>query len=230
MVVASVSLHILETTATDSLACLEAWLGRRYGCRMVTLRLATADDARAIADIYAPSVTDASTSFELTPPTESEIERRMTLTASHAPWLVCATTSEVLGFAYASRHRDRAAYQWSVDASVYVSAGQQRRGVGRALYASLFALLRLQGFYTVHAGIALPNPGSVGLHEAVGFRLIGVYPAVGYKRGAWRDVGWWQLPLRERVGDPAPPLSVADARALPGWEEALVCGLHLLRP
>jgi len=111
----------------------------------------------------------------------------------------------VVGYAYGSKHRDRAAYAWSVDVSVYVDAAHHRAGIGRALYSSLLALLRLQGFYAAHAGITLPNVASVGLHESFGFRLVGIYAKVGYKRSAWHDVGWWQLPLRERKGKPAPP-------------------------
>jgi phosphinothricin acetyltransferase len=126
---------------------------------------------------------------------------------------------------YASRHHERAAYQWSVDVAVYVHAAHQRRGVGRALYQALFSLLRLQGFCVAHAGITLPNAASVGLHESLGFRPVGVFPAVGWKFGAWRDVGWWRLPLQELVATPAPPLSLAEAQALPAWPAAMVARL-----
>ncbi len=199
---------------------------------MSTLRLATAADAEAIAAIYAPSVDGAATSFERVAPTAAEMRARIAATLEIAPWLVCDTTASdgcgVIGFAYACRHRERAAYQWSVDASVYIRGDQHRRGVARALYASLFALLRLQGFHAVHAGIALPNAASVGLHEGLGFRAIGVYPAVGYKLGAWRDVGWWQLRLRDRGPgpevEPPPPLTLAEAQSLPGWSQAMAAG------
>ena len=183
--------------------------------------MAQADDAAAIAAIYAPSVTDAATSFELVPPSAEEVAARIAQILAHAPWLVLTRRGEVAGFAYASRHRERAAYQWSVDTSVYVRADLCRAGIGRRLYSSLVILLRIQGFYAAHAGITLPNPGSVALHEAMGFRPIGTEPSVGYKLGAWHDVGWWQLALRERVAAPAPPLSLRDAEARPGWAEAL---------
>jgi len=149
----------------------------------------------------------------------------MAAVLEYAPWLVCADgrgpRGPVLGYAYASRHRDRAAYQWSVDVSVYVHETARRKGIGRALYTSLFALLHLQGFCAAHAGITLPNEASVGVHECLGFRPVGVYPSVGFKLGAWRDVGWWQLPLRERQGEPAPPLSFAAVLRLPGFAAAL---------
>jgi L-amino acid N-acyltransferase YncA len=187
-----------------------------------TIRMASARDAAQVAAIYAPYVVGAATSFELEPPDAGEIGRRIETVLPFAPWLVCVDGGqEVIGYAYTSRHRDRAAYQWSVDVAVYIRADHHRRGVGRALYEALFPLLRLQGFYLAHAGITLPNPGSVGLHEALGFRPIGVYPAVGWKLGSWRDVGWWQLPLGTRPPVPAPPLSLASARTLPAWKDLL---------
>jgi L-amino acid N-acyltransferase YncA len=188
------------------------------------IRLAGPGDAAQVAAIYAPHVTGASTSFEVAPPDAAEMAARIASTLAHMPYLVLETGGEVLGFAYASKHRERAAYQWSVDVSVYVHERARRRGVGRALYESLFALLRLQGFYAAHAGITLPNPASVGLHEALGFRPVGVYRSVGFKRGAWHDVGWWQLPLRERTGTPDPPRSLAEARRDPEWGRALAAG------
>ena len=188
---------------------------------MDNVRLARSGDAAAVAAIYAPSVTGAATSFELTPPSAGEIAERIARVSPHAPWLVMDRDGELTGFAYAARHRERAAYQWSVDTSVYVRADQRRTGVGRTLYRVLLALLRVQGFYAAHAGITLPNPASVALHEAVGFGRIGVEPCVGFKLGAWHDVGWWQLALRARSGEPQPPLSVHDAQARQGWREAL---------
>jgi len=194
------------------------------------IRLAGPGDAAQVAAIYAPHVTGASTSFEYAPPDAAEMAARIASTLAYTPYLVLDTAGEVLGFAYASKHRERAAYQWSVDVSVYVHERAQRRGVGRALYESLFALLRLQGFYAAHAGITLPNPASVGLHEALGFRPVGVYRSVGFKRGAWHDVGWWQLPLRERTGTPDPPRSLAEAQRDPEWARALAAGEAALNP
>ena len=190
---------------------------------MIPLRLATPSDAPALAAIYAPVVTRTATSFELEPPDDAEMARRISVTLGYAPWLVHTTgdpEAPVIGYAYAGRHRERAAYQWSVDVSVYVADGHRGRGIGRTLYTVLFALLRLQGFYAAHAGITLPNQASVGLHEALGFRPVGVYPAVGFKQGAWHDVGWWQLPLQERTGIPAPPLSLEQARTRAEWSAA----------
>jgi L-amino acid N-acyltransferase YncA len=190
---------------------------------MDRIRMATADDGDALAAIYAPNVTDSAISFELVPPTADEMRRRVAATLEHAPWLVLERGGEIAGYAYATRHRERAAYQWSVDVSVYVAAAHKRAGVGRALYLCLFDLLRLQGFYLAHAGVTLPNPASVGLHESLGFRPVGVYPAVGYKLGAWRDVGWWRLPLRDLdpSREPEPPRSITSATRDPRWTAAL---------
>lgn len=193
------------------------------------IRLAAAADAAPVAEIYAPFVVGTPTSFETDAPGEKEMAARIASTLAYAPYLVYAPENGVLGFAYASKHRERAAYRWCVDVSVYVREGSHRRGIARGLYTSLFALLRLQGFYAAHAGITLPNPASVGLHEALGFVPVGVYRGVGYKLGAWHDVGWWQLPLRDRAGDPAPPLSMKDAQARAEWAGALAAGLPLIR-
>jgi L-amino acid N-acyltransferase YncA len=187
------------------------------------IRMAEPTDAQAIAEIYRPIVADTIISFEFEPPDAAEMERRRAAIAAFAPWLVFDERG-VAGYAYASKHRERAAYQWCVDVSVYVADEQRRRGVGRALYTSLLALLRLQGFYTAHAGITLPNEASVALHESLGFRRVALYPKVGFKMGRWHDVGWWQLELQPRVGTPAPPRTLADTERRPEWAAALRSG------
>jgi L-amino acid N-acyltransferase YncA len=193
------------------------------------IRLATERDAEEIAAIYAPNVTDTIISFELEPPTADEMRLRIEGTLERYPWLVCERRGRVLGYTYAGAHGSRAAYQWSVDVSVYVHEEAHMTGVGRALYTSLFAALNLQGFYNAYAGATLPNPASVGLHESVGFRPVGVYRGVGYKLGAWHDVGWWHLPLRERIADPDPPSDLPSVLGSEGWDAALASGLPLLR-
>ncbi len=193
-----------------------------------TIRLATERDAEQIAAIYAPNVTDTVISFESEPPGADEMRRRIQLTLERYPWLVCERQGRLLGYAYAGAHGSRAAYRWSVDVSVYVHEDARRMGVGRALYASLFAALELQGFYNAYAGATLPNPASVGLHESVGFQPVGIYRGVGYKMGAWHDVVWWHLSLRERVVDPDPPTYLPSVVGSGEWEAALRTGLPLL--
>jgi phosphinothricin acetyltransferase len=186
-----------------------------------TIRFATPKDARAIREIYAPFCEGTPVSFETQPPSVAEIRRRITKTLKALPWLVSEQAGKVVGYAYASRHRERAGYRWSVDVSVYVRAGYRGRGIGRALYSSLFAILELQGFRNIVAGISLPNPASVALHESMGMQKIGVYPGIGFKCGRWHDVGWWQLASGAREGEPEEPRELPTVRDLPECEAAL---------
>ena len=171
-------------------------------------RLARDDDAAAIASIYAPSVTERSTSFELVPPDAAEMARRLEAVRRQYPWLVCETADGVAGYAYATAHRDRAAYRWSVDVSTYIAESAQRQGIARALYSRLFSILVLQGYRSAYAGITLPNPASVELHKAMGFREVGIYHGVGYKFGRWHDTMWLGCAIAEHSVDPAEPIAL----------------------
>ena len=194
------------------------------------IRLAEPRDADAVAAIYEPNITKGVASFELVPPDAEEMARRMAATLATHPWLVCEHESRVIGYVYASQHNPRTAYQWSTNVTVYIDPAFHRRNVGRALYVSLFALLRLQGFYNAYGGITLPNAGSVGLHEALGFALVGIYRDVGYKFGRWHDVGWWGLDLQEKPATPPlAPLDPAKAAKLSEWQSAMEAGAALLR-
>lgn len=193
------------------------------------IRPVAPEDAEEIAAIYAPYVRDTAISFELVPPTGEDMRERIRSMAASYPWLVCTEGQSVRGYAYASRHRERAAYRWAVDVSVYIRAAAHRRGIGRALYSALLRLVAAQGFCTAYAGITLPNAASVGLHEALGFQPIGVYRAVGHKLGAWRDVGWWDLVLQTRPAKPAEPRPLAALRGTPEWNAAIAAGQALLR-
>ena len=156
------------------------------------IRAATVDDAGRCAEIYAPYVTDSWVSFETEGPSLAEMARRIgDYGGSHA-WLVAELDAEIVGYAYASPHRTRAAYSTSVDVAVYVGPGHAGRGVGSSLYSALFSILKAKGFHAAFAGIALPNDASIALHTACGFTAVGVYREVGWKMDGWRDVGWWQ--------------------------------------
>jgi L-amino acid N-acyltransferase YncA len=163
----------------------------------ITVRAAAPADAPAVAAIYAPVVTATATSFEEQPPTPDEMGRRM-LARPRLPWLVADDDGRVAGYAYAAAHRGRPAYRWSAESSVYLDPAYQGRGLGRQLYERLITEVRDLGYRSLYAGIALPNPASVGLHEALGFTPVGIFRDVGYKLGAWRDVGWWQCALADR--------------------------------
>ena len=164
-------------------------------------------DSAACAAIYAPSVRDGVASLEERAPEPHEFTDRIRAIQRTHPWLVAEIDGEVAGYAYASRHRERASYRWAADVTVYISAAHQRRGIGRALYETLFGLLARQGIYAVCAGITLPNDASVGLHESLGFEPVGIYRDIAFKFGSWWSVGWWERMLRERAGD-APPAEV----------------------
>src|SRR5262245_61173008 len=174
------------------------------------IRSAESRDARAIRDIYAPFVAETATSFEITVPDVSEMERRINDSRGHYPWLVFEADSNVLGYAYASSHRQRKAYQWCADVSVYIHADARNCGLGKALYSALFEVLRRQGYINAYAGITLPNPGSVRLHESLGFVLVGTYSRVGFKLGKWHDVSWFHLRLQEALPPIAEPLRSAE--------------------
>jgi phosphinothricin acetyltransferase len=160
-------------------------------------------DAAACAAIYAPYVTDTVISFEEQPPTAADMRARIERYASTHAWLVAELDGAVVGFAFGCPHRERAAYRWAADVSVYIDPGAHRRGVGRALYGELFEVLAGRGVQVLCAGIGLPNEASVALHESFGFVPVGIYRRIGFKLGAWRDVGWWQLDLVPACGSPA---------------------------
>jgi phosphinothricin acetyltransferase len=195
----------------------------------ITNRIVAADDAAQILEIYAPFCLATPVSFETEAPSVAEIQRRISSTLEFFPWLVADEDGRVLGYAYGSRHRDRAAYRWSADVSVYVREDARGKGLGRALYTSLFAILRLQGICNILAGITLPNPASVALHEAMGLRPIGLYQQIGFKCGQWHDVGWWQLALPPGGGEPLEPVSFTSIRDRALCKDAVKCGLGFIK-
>jgi L-amino acid N-acyltransferase YncA len=176
------------------------------------IRLARPEDAQEIAQIYAPVVRDTHTSFELEAPDADEMRARIVKTLAMFPWLVMEREGRVAGYAYASRHRERRAYQWSVDVSCYVRADARGQGVGAALYRALLKVLREQGFQTAYAGVSLPNDASIRLHQSVGFLPVGIYREAGYKNGAWRDTSWMQCRIGDAVADPPEPTPLPQLR------------------
>jgi L-amino acid N-acyltransferase YncA len=176
----------------------------------VKIRMADPErDAAACAAIYAPYVEGSPISFEETAPSAAELGARIARTLPAHPWLVAEEGGEVVGYAYACPHRERPAYRWSADVSIYLDGQARGRGTGRALYAELFERLRAQGVRMVCAGITLPNPASIGLHEHMGFEQAGFFPRIGWKEGAWRDIGWWTMDLAPDAdstpAEPRPP-------------------------
>jgi phosphinothricin acetyltransferase len=185
------------------------------------IRLATPADALTIAAIYAPICRDTAISFELEAPDAAEMARRIEDVLKRWPWLVYDEGGEVLGYGYVKPFRERAAYQWTLEASIYTAERARGRGVASALYSALFALAEALGYCSVVAGITLPNPASVALHERFGFQYTGKIPAAGYKLGAWHDVGYWCRPLRDLAGPPPAPLALDEVLGTPTWDAAI---------
>jgi len=159
---------------------------------MIRLRSATVADAPRCAAIYAPFVNDSWVSFELVAPDSAEMASRMARALQSHDWLVAERDGTILGYAYGSEHRTRAAYRTSCDVAVYVDPQWNRQGIGRSLYEALLPRLEARKMHAAFAGIALPNEASIALHRATGFDLVGTYREVGWKRGGWRDVAWFQ--------------------------------------
>lgn len=179
---------------------------------MQSIRLATVDDAEQIQAIYAPFCEGSPITFETQAPTVEEMGYRIAKLLQQYPWLVYHRDNEILGYVYAAPHHERAAYQWSVNVSVYIHEKARRIGIGRALYTSLFEVLKVQGYYSAYAGITQPNPASMKLHEAMGFQHAGTYTNAGYKCDSWHDVVWLGLSLQQPIANPKSPISIQEIK------------------
>ncbi|MGY2067145.1 N-acetyltransferase family protein [Blastococcus sp. SYSU DS0619] len=169
------------------------------------VRDATVDDAAACAAIYAPYVTGTAITFETEPPTVEQMAGRIARALDAHAWVVLEDDGRVVGYAYAGSYKERAAYRWSCEVSVYLETGRRRGGGGRALYEALFARLAARGYRTAVAGMTLPNEPSEGLHAALGFEPIGTYRRIGWKHGRWQDVAWAQRAIAAGDDPPAEP-------------------------
>lgn len=177
---------------------------------MIRLRIAKESDAEGILKIYAPYIEETSFTFETEVPSVDDFAERIRTYLQNWPWLVCEVDGMIAGYAYATRHRERTAYQWCTESSIYIHDDFQRRGIAQALYQALFDILKVQGFRNVYAVINLPNEKSVAFHESCGFAYFATYEKVGYKLGRWKNVGWWRLLLNDFGDEPAPPLKFSD--------------------
>ena len=187
------------------------------------IRLACEEDAESVLEIYGPICESSPISFETQSPTLLDIRGRIRRTLTVLPWLVIEHSGKVLGYAYAGRHRDRAAYRWSVDVTVYIHQRARQKQIGTALYLTLLHLLGIQGFYRAYAGITLPNVASIRLHERMGFQPVGVYHGVGHKLGAWHDVQWMEATLHNGNATPSDPIAISQ---IPPeyWKDAISKG------
>ncbi len=174
------------------------------------IRLINETDAQAVLGIYKYYVDHTIISFEYEAPSLAEYSQRISVNTEKYPWLVCLYNNKIIGFAYGSTHRYRTAYQWSPESTIYLAPDFQSKGIGRILYKTLFEILKLQGYYNVFAGVALPNQKSIAFHQAMGFKEIGIFKKVGYKHGNWHDTHWFHLSLNEHILEPKNPIELKE--------------------
>ena len=187
----------------------------------VVLRPAEEEDIAEMLALYAPYVIQTTVSSEYDAPSIEEFTRRWRTYTQKLPWLVCRIDGEVVGYGYAAPHRTRAAYQWSVETSIYVAQEQHRHGIAGAIYAALFELLAMQGYYNIYVGITSPNERSMKFHKAMGFIISGAYQESMYKLGQWRDVLWMGKSLRPHDGAPQPTVPFPEIKDSPLVTRAL---------
>ena len=195
----------------------------------VKIRLATPKDGEAILNIYKYYIENTAITFETEVPSVEAFGQRIENTLSRFPWLVCEVDDVVAGYAYASKHRERAAYQWSADLSIYVDEKYHRRHIAKALYQVLEETLRLQGYYTVFAGVTSPNPKSEAFHAAYGFDTVGVFENVGYKLEQWWGVKWFKYTLTDYQKKPTAPKAFPEVKNAEVFGEILRAAEELIR-
>lgn len=197
----------------------------------IKIRPACLSDAAPMCAIYAPYVRETTISSEYEPPALPVFRGRVEQLSAVLPWLVCEIDGAIAGYGYASPHRERDAYQWSVETSIYVSPDHHRRGIARALYSALFELLRMQGYYNIFVGITSPNERSIKFHKAMGFIISGAYQNSMFKFGQWRDVIWMGKTLREHEDAPQPTVPFPALRDTPMCDRVLrQCAARIALP
>ncbi|MCF8237738.1 MAG: GNAT family N-acetyltransferase [Saprospiraceae bacterium] len=161
----------------------------------VWIRNASPEDAGPVANIYNAYIAHSVATFELDPVSAEEMKSRIMQVQQGHPWLVAERNEEIIGYAYASAWKARAAYQHTVETTIYLDPAHLNRGTGYQLYQQLLQVLKHQGRHVAIGGIALPNPASIRLHERLGYQKVAHFKEVGYKFGQWVDVGYWELIL-----------------------------------
>ncbi|MBC7778330.1 MAG: N-acetyltransferase [Phycisphaerae bacterium] len=187
----------------------------------LSIRLGRKEDAKGVLAIYKHYVIHTAITFEYEVPSIEEMENRIINILKKYPYLVCEDDDKIVGYAYASDFRHRAAYQWSPESAIYLSNAIQGKGIGKILYQTLFDVLRFQGFYNVFAGVALPNEASIKLHLKLAFEEIGDYKNIGYKHGKWHTTKWFQLALKDYGVDPETPELIEDVKDSKAFYEIL---------
>jgi phosphinothricin acetyltransferase len=171
-----------------------------------TIRIATKEDAAGMLEIYAPFILNSGITQEVEVPSVEDFRQRVISNLEERPWLVCEINSQIAGYAYAGKHRDRKGYQWCTEPSVYISEKYYGVGVANALYTALFDILKIQGYVNAYAVITLPNARSIAFHKKFGFEYLTTFEKIGYKLGQWHDVGWMQYEVTPHKENPVDPI------------------------
>ena len=178
----------------------------------MNIRFVEPEDAAQILTIYKPFILETSVSFETEVPSLSQFRKRILDYSAQSPWLVAELNNQIIGYAYATAHRSRQAYQWNQEVTVYTHPDYLRKRIAKSLYHTLLSYLQIMGFTKAIAIITLPNEPSVQFHQAIGFRPIGRFEKVGYKFHSWHDTSWWDISLQKDFDDPKPLLSLKELK------------------
>jgi phosphinothricin acetyltransferase len=195
----------------------------------IIIRSADQQDTEKMLDIYAPYILNSVVSFETDVPLLEEFQHRVRHYQEKLPWLICEINNTLAGYAYATDHRQRKAYEVTKELSVYVHKDYRNLRVGTGLYRALIEILKAQGVYNVLAGITLPNTESVRFHESMGFKPVGVYHNVGYKFGKYHDTGWWELLLGTNNNNALEIVAINEIINSKSWEDAIRAGISEIR-
>lgn len=174
------------------------------------IRMAKIEDAEDILKIYAEYVINTPVTFEYEVPTVEEFSKRIADIIERYPYLVATNDEEIIGYAYASAFKNRAAYDWAVETSVYVKRETHGYGVGNKLYKALEVILKKQNIVNLNACISFPNPDSVAFHEKLGYRTVAHFTKCGYKLGVWYDMIWMEKMLGEHMKEPKPVININE--------------------
>lgn len=183
-------------------------------CKDITIRMATIMDAQRLLEIYAPYVTDTSITFEYTVPTIEEFKKRIENILMKYPYLVAEKENKILGYAYAGCFKSRAAYDWSVETSIYIDKNGRNKGIGKKLYFELEKILKKQNITNVNACITYPNPSSIGFHEHMGYRKVAHFTKCGYKFDKWHDMIWMEKIINDHKVNPLPFVPIKNIKIL----------------
>lgn len=194
------------------------------------IRLATEADSTSILEIYTPFITDTVITFEYEVPTITAFSERIANIQKKYPWLVCEIDGKIVGYAYASQFAERAAFAWSVDFSIYINPKYHKRKIGKALYFSLFELLKLQGYYNVYAKITSPNIKSESLHKSLGFKPVGIYKNVAFKLGNWQDLICYELKLMDYPNTPKNTKTIDEINNTPEFDKIIETAEKIIEP